>query len=80
MTAFFRFLGRHNRNLENVERRSRLWLYRRRCQGTGPVLHISGLRSVGSEPVNLKEGDRLTFDVDSTREGKTRTADVRRSG
>ena len=47
--------------------------------GPDLFLHISGLQAAGSKPVDLKEGDRLTFDIDSTREGKTRAANVRRS-
>ena len=41
---------------------------------------ISALESAGIDPVNIKKGDRLTFDVENTREGKTRAASVRRSG
>jgi CspA family cold shock protein len=42
--------------------------------------HISALQSAGIDPVNLRLGERLTFDVESTREGKTRAANVRRTG
>jgi len=48
--------------------------------GPDMFLHISGLQSAGGEPVGVKEGDRLTFDVDSTREGKTRARNARLSG
>src|ERR1700691_6205622 len=45
--------------------------------GPDMFLHISALQSAGIDPDNLR-GDRLTFDVDSTRDGKTRASNVRR--
>jgi cold shock CspA family protein len=46
----------------------------------GMFLHISALQAAGIDPDNIKKGERLTFDVESTREGKTRAANVRRPG
>jgi CspA family cold shock protein len=48
--------------------------------GPDVFLHISALESAGIDPVNIKKGDRLTFDVESTREGKTRARNARLSG
>jgi len=48
--------------------------------GPDIFLHISALESAGIDAENIKKGDRLTFDVESTREGKTRAANVRRPG
>jgi len=48
--------------------------------GPDMFLHISALESAGIDPLNIRKGDRLTFDVENTREGKTRAANVRRSG
>jgi hypothetical protein len=31
----------------------------------------------GIDPANIRKGDRLTFDVESTRDGKTRASNVR---
>ena len=47
--------------------------------GPDMFLHISALESAGIDPLNIRKGDRLTFDVENTREGKTRAANVRRS-
>jgi len=41
-------------------------------------LPISALQSAGIDPDNMRKGERLTFDVESTREGKTRASNVRR--
>ena len=46
--------------------------------GPDVFLHISALQSAGIEPANVGKGDRLTFDVESTRDGKTKAANVRR--
>jgi cold shock protein len=48
----------------------------------GPVifLHVSALQSAGVDPDNLKPGERLTFEVESTRDGRTRAGNVRRAG
>ncbi len=39
--------------------------------GPDIFMHISALQSVGVDPVNLRLGERLTFDVESGRDGKT---------
>jgi len=46
--------------------------------GPDVFLHISAQESAGIDPDNIRKGERLTFDVESTREGKTRA--VRRAG
>ena len=46
--------------------------------GPDIFLHISALGSVGIDPDNIGKGDRLTFDVESSRDGKTRASSVRR--
>ena len=46
--------------------------------GTDMFLHISAIQSAGIDPDDLK-GDRLTFDVENTREGTTRACNVRRT-
>jgi cold shock CspA family protein len=43
-------------------------------------LHVSALESAGIDPLTIRKGDRLTYDVESTREGKTRASNVRRPG
>ena|SRR6266403_1798000 len=48
--------------------------------GPDMFLHISALQAAGIDPENLRRGDRLSFDVESTREGKTRAGNVRRPG
>ncbi len=48
--------------------------------GPDMFLHISALQAAGIDPGNIKKGERLTFDVESTREGKTRATNVRRPG
>jgi cold shock protein len=48
--------------------------------GPDMFLHISALQSAGIDPDNMRKGERLTFDVESTREGKTRASNVRRAG
>ena len=40
-------------------------------------LHISALQSAGIDPDTIRKGDRLTFDVENTREGKNRAGKVR---
>ena len=45
--------------------------------GPDIFLHISALESAGIDPDKIKKGDRLTFDVESTRDGKTRASNVR---
>jgi cold shock protein len=46
--------------------------------GPDMFLHISALQSADIDPDNLQRGDRLTFDVENTRDGKTRASNVRR--
>jgi cold shock protein len=48
--------------------------------GPDIFLHISALESAGIDAENIKKGDRLSFDVESTREGKTRAGNIRRPG
>ena len=40
-------------------------------------LHISALQSAGIDPDKIRKGDRLTFDVENTREGRNRAGNVR---
>ena len=42
--------------------------------GPDMFLHVSALQSAGIDPDNIRKGERLSFDVESTREGKTRAA------
>jgi len=48
--------------------------------GPDMFMHFTALQSAGIDPASLRIGDRLTFDVESTREGKTRAGNVRRPG
>src|ERR1019366_5068313 len=48
--------------------------------GPDIFLHVSALQSAGIDPDNIGKGERLTFDVESTREGKTKASNVRRTG
>jgi CspA family cold shock protein len=48
--------------------------------GPDIFLHIIALQSAGIDPDNLKPGERLTFEVESTRDGRTRAGNVRRAG
>ena len=43
-------------------------------------LHITGLQAAGIDPDNLRKGERLTFETENTREGKTKASNVRRAG
>ena len=45
--------------------------------GPDMFLHISALQSAGIDPDNIRKGDRLTFDVESTSDGKTKASNVR---
>jgi len=38
--------------------------------GPDLFLHVSALESAGIDPLNIRKGDRLTFDVENTREGR----------
>jgi cold shock protein len=46
--------------------------------GPDMFLHISALQSAGIDPDNLRKGERLTFDVEGTRDGRMRASNVRR--
>jgi cold shock protein len=48
--------------------------------GPDMFMHFTALQSAGIDPDNLKPGERLTFDVESTRDGRTRAGNVRRAG
>jgi len=50
------------------------------ARGPDVFLHISALQSAGIDPDTIKKGERLTFDVESTREGKTRAGERCRPG
>jgi cold shock CspA family protein len=43
-------------------------------------LHITALQSVGLDPENLRLGEPLTFDVERSRDGRTKASNVRWSG
>jgi CspA family cold shock protein len=45
--------------------------------GPDIFLHISALQSAGIDRDNIRKGDRLTFDVESTRDGKIKAGNVR---
>jgi CspA family cold shock protein len=45
--------------------------------GPDMFLHITAVQSAGIDPDNLRPGKRLTFDVESTRDGKTKASNVR---
>jgi cold shock protein len=47
---------------------------------SGGCFSTSALQSAGIDPDNIRKGERLTFDVESTRDGKTKASNVRRSG
>jgi CspA family cold shock protein len=48
--------------------------------GDDTFLHISAIQSAGINPNDIKKGDRLTFDVEDTRDGKTKAVNVGRTG
>ena len=48
--------------------------------GKDMFLHISALHSAGIDPETLQKGERLAFDVENTRDGKTKASNVRREG
>ena len=48
--------------------------------GPDVFLHVSALQSAGIDPDDIRKGERLTFDIESGREGKTQASNVRRSG
>jgi CspA family cold shock protein len=47
--------------------------------GPDMLLHINELKTAGIDPDTIKVGDRLTFEVTSTRDGKTKASNVRRA-
>ena len=47
--------------------------------GPDIFLHVSALQSAGIDPDDIRKGERLSFDVESTREGKTKAGNVRRT-
>jgi cold shock protein len=47
--------------------------------GPDMFLHVSELKDAGIDPDQLKVGDRLTFEIGSTRDGKTKASNVRRA-
>jgi cold shock protein len=48
--------------------------------GPDMFLHVSALQFAGIDPDNVRKGERLTVDVENTREGKTKASNVRRQG
>ena len=46
--------------------------------GPDMFLHITALQSAGIDPDYLQKDERLSFDVESTRDGKTKASNVRR--
>jgi CspA family cold shock protein len=44
--------------------------------GPDIFMHVSALQ--GIDPANIMKGDRLTFDVESTPDGKTKARNVQR--
>jgi CspA family cold shock protein len=45
--------------------------------GPDMFLHVNELKSAGIDPDRIRIGDRLTFDTDRTRDGKTKASNVR---
>jgi len=45
--------------------------------GPDIFLHVSALQSAGIDQDKISRGDRLTFDIESTRDGKPRASNVR---
>jgi CspA family cold shock protein len=48
--------------------------------GTDMFLHISAVQSAGIDPDDIRKGDRLSFDIENTRDGKTKASNIRRTG
>ena len=48
--------------------------------GPDMFLHVTALQSAGIDPDDIRKGDRLAFDVENTRDGKTKAGNVRREG
>jgi CspA family cold shock protein len=47
--------------------------------GPDVFLHVSALQSASIDPDNLRLGEKLTFNVESRRDGRTQASNVRRS-
>ena len=63
---------------KNVEGRPWLRIYRRRRRRSGYVfLHINDLKTAGIDLDQIRVGDRFTFDIASTRDGKTKASNIR---
>ena len=45
--------------------------------GPDIFLHATALQSAGIDQDKISRGDRLTFDIESTRDGKPRASNVR---
>ena len=45
--------------------------------GPDTFLHVNDLKDAGINPDNIRIGDRLSFDVTNTRDGKTKAGNVR---
>jgi CspA family cold shock protein len=45
--------------------------------GPDMFLHVSELKAAGIDPDKIRVGDRLTFEIGSTRDGKTKASNVR---
>jgi CspA family cold shock protein len=48
--------------------------------GPNIFLHVTALQSAGLDPDNLRLGEPLAFDVERSRDGRTKASNVRRSG
>ena len=48
--------------------------------GPDMFLHITALQAAGFDPHDLRKGERLTFETENTRDGKTKATNVRRAG
>jgi cold shock protein len=45
--------------------------------GPDMFLHVSELRAAGIDPDKIRVGDRLSFEIGNTRDGKTKAINVR---
>jgi cold shock protein len=45
--------------------------------GPDIFLHVTALEAAGINPDDIKRGDRLTFDVEVARDGRTKASNVR---
>jgi CspA family cold shock protein len=48
--------------------------------GPDMFLHVTALQAAGIDPESLRKGERLSFDVEKTRDGKPKAGNVRRMG